>query len=300
MKRRKNLCRERKSLILQTNKGFQSESEGCFLNKESGNTPFFSIVVVSLNAEKLIRPTLDSVLSQTFEDYEVVVKDGISTDETVKQIPSDDRIRVFVQKDTGIYDAMNQATSFTSGRYITYLNCGDTFASPDVLSKARDLIGEENYGYVYGDWTRDGILHKQPEELTDFYLYRTPLCHQSIFFNGDDLRKVFHYNTKYRILADYNLELEMRAVKNTKHIDLTVCSYLGGGVSETKNGYETKCSEREEIIKVHYPKRRRKAYSLFLKMTFPKLRNRLASSDLVYIKKTYQRIVNNINGGERL
>ena len=270
------------------------------MNMEKDNTPFFSVVVVSLNAEKLIRSTLDSVLSQTFDDYEVIVKDGISADETVEQIPSDDRIRVFVQKDTGIYDAMNQATSFTNGRYIIYLNCGDTFASPNVLSKVRALIGEENYGYVYGDWTRDDIPHRQPEKLTDFYLYRTPLCHQSIFFNGDDLRKVFYYNTKYRILADYNLELEMRAVKNTKHIDLTVCSYLGGGVSETKNGYETKCSEREEIIKVHYPKRRRKAYSLFLKMTFPKLRNRLASSDLVDIQKTYQRIVNNINGGERL
>lgn len=266
------------------------------MNIEKENTPFFSVVVVSLNAEKLIRSTLDSVLSQTFEDYEVIVKDGLSTDGTVNQIPSDDRIRVFAQKDTGIYDAMNQATSFTRGKYVLYLNCGDVFASPDVLSKARELIGEENFGYVYGDWMRDGVLHKQPEKLTDLFLYRTPLCHQSIFFSGDDLRKNFHYDTKYKILADYNLELEMRTARDTKHIDLTVCSYLGGGVSETQKGYETKCLEREEIIRVHYPKGKREVYSIFLKMTFPKLRNRLAFSDTAFVKKTYQGLVNCING----
>ena len=106
------------------------------MNKKEEHTPVFSVVVVSLNAEKLIRSTLDSVLSQTFEDYEVIVKDGLSTDGTVNQIPSDDRIRVFVQKDTGIYDAMNQATSFTRGKYVLYLNCGDVFASSNVILSA--------------------------------------------------------------------------------------------------------------------------------------------------------------------
>ena len=265
------------------------------MNIEKENTPFFSVVVVSLNAEKLISSTLDSVLSQTFEDYEVIVKDGLSSDGTVNQIPSDDRIRVFAQKDAGIYDAMNQAISLTGGKYVLFLNCGDVFASSDVLSKARELIGEENFGYVYGDWLRDGILHKQPKRLTDFYLYRTPLCHQSIFFNGDDLRKSFHYDTKYRILGDYDLELKMKAERTTKHIDLPICSYLGGGISETKKGYETKCLEIKEIIRVHYSKRKRTLYSVILAMTFPKLRNRIASSKGTFVKKAYQRIVNIIN-----
>ena len=282
-------------MILQSKLCEEQEMEGDGVDTVNENIPFFSVVVVSLNAEKLIRSTLNSVLSQTFEDFEVIVKDGISTDETVKQIPSDERIQVFVQKDTGIYDAMNQATSLTKGRYVLYLNCGDTLASPDVLLKARELIGEESFGYVYGDWLRDGILHRQPRKLTDFYMYRTPLCHQSIFFRGDDLRKVFHYDTKYRILADYNLELEMRAVQDTKHMDLTVCSYLGGGISETKKGYETKCLEREKIIRVHYPKEKRWLYSLFLKLTFPNLRNRIVSSKGSFIKKSYQKVVNFIN-----
>lgn len=258
-------------------------------------TPFFSIVIVSLNAENLIAATINSVLFQTCDDYEIIVKDGCSIDSTLEKIPECEKIRIYSEADTGIYDAMNQATSFTKGRYILYLNCGDTFASPNVLAKARKLIGEERFGYVYGDWLRDGILHKQPKKLTDFCLYRRPLCHQSIFFNGDDLRKNFHYNTKYRILGDYNLELEMKAARNTKHLDVTVCSYLGGGVSETKKGRAINFSEREEIIRMHYPKGKRTVYSLFLKLTFPKLRNRIASSKGTFVKKNYQRIVNIIN-----
>ena len=258
-------------------------------------TPFFSIVVVSLNAEKLIAATINSVLYQTCDDYEIVVKDGCSTDRTLENIPQSEKICIYCKPDTGIYDAMNQATSFTRGKYILYLNCGDTFASHDVLSKAIELIRDGDFGYVYGDWLRDGVFHKQPEKLTDFYLYRTPLLHQSIFFNGEDLRKVFHYDTKYRILADYNLELEMKAARNTKHLDVTVCSYLGGGVSETKKGRAINFSEREEIIRQHYSEKKRDLYSFYLKLTFPKLRNRIVSSNTVFIKKAYQKIVNILN-----
>lgn len=257
--------------------------------------PFFTIVIVSLNAEKLISMTLDSVLTQDIDDYEVIVKDGMSKDGTVAKIPYDPKIIVFEEKDKSIYDAMNQAISHSSGEYIIFMNCGDAFASDDVLRRIKEFIGDERYGMVYGDYVRDGILHKQPSILSRFYMYRTPLCHQTVLFDGDYLRSGSVYNTEYKILGDYDLELRIMAQRRVRHIGCTVCTYLGGGVSESKEGIRLKKLERELILKNNYSKRERVIFWLKRKLTFPKLRSRLASSKNIKIKSLYQKAVNIVN-----
>ena len=114
----------------------------------------FSIIVVCLNAGDKLRETIDSIRSQTEQDYEVIVKDGGSTDEiTLKYF--DDELKnlalyhshqfCFVQKkDAGIYDAMNQAISHVQGDYIFFLNCGDVFYDKNVLKRVRERI--EQFG----------------------------------------------------------------------------------------------------------------------------------------------------------
>ena len=83
--------------------------------------PFFSIIVVSFNAGQTISNTINSILSQTFHDYEIVVKDGLSKDDTLKCIPKSEKIRVYSQDDCGIYDAMNQAIDLSTGKYVCFL-----------------------------------------------------------------------------------------------------------------------------------------------------------------------------------
>ena len=75
--------------------------------------PFFSVIVVSLNAGGLIGLTVSSALSQTCDDYEIIVKDGKSTDDTLNNIPEDGRIKLFSEPDRSLYDAMNQAISYS-------------------------------------------------------------------------------------------------------------------------------------------------------------------------------------------
>ena len=89
--------------------------------------PLFSIIVVSLNAGEELLHTIDSILKQTEQGYEIIVKDGFSSDGSIEQLPSDDRIRLFQQKDKSIYDAMNQAVQYASGEYYLFMNCGDYF-----------------------------------------------------------------------------------------------------------------------------------------------------------------------------
>ena len=96
----------------------------------------FSIIVVTLNAGEKLKETVQSVLAQQFTDYEIVVKDGGSTDGSVEKLPQDARLMVYVRKDKGIYDAMNQAVEFAKGQYVLFLNCGDFFYDQTVLTRA--------------------------------------------------------------------------------------------------------------------------------------------------------------------
>ena len=144
--------------------------------------PFFSIIVVSYNAGNKLFDTLESILGQTYKDYRIFIKDGMSTDGSIDKLKKNydlsqvgeesDKPIIFMEScDNGIYHAMNIATSqlnsqITAQRakndenqrldevkllkagespsYIFFLNCGDTFADKDVLYKVHGIIEKRN------------------------------------------------------------------------------------------------------------------------------------------------------------
>jgi glycosyltransferase involved in cell wall biosynthesis len=112
----------------------------------------FSIITASFNSESTIRDTLDSILEQSYEDFEVLVIDGNSSDSTCKIVKSynDNRIKLFSENDLGIYFAMNKGFEKSSGDIIGFLNSDDFFAHSRVLEF---YIDQFNFGYdcCYGD-----------------------------------------------------------------------------------------------------------------------------------------------------
>ena len=101
--------------------------------------PFFSIVVVSLNPGERLEKTLKSILSQTYGNYEVILKDGGSKDGSLELLKEagffEDKpmIKIIEQPDKSIYDGMNQAVTYVKGCYIQFLNCGDYFYDENVI-----------------------------------------------------------------------------------------------------------------------------------------------------------------------
>ena len=87
----------------------------------------FSIIVVCLNPGPKLNQTLDSILSQTYPSFEIIVKDGGSRDGSIETMREDRRIHLYQESDHSIYEAMNQAVSHVTGDYILFLNCGDLF-----------------------------------------------------------------------------------------------------------------------------------------------------------------------------
>ena len=114
----------------------------------------FSIIVVSLNAGEELKKTVDSVLAQTYKDYEILIKDGGSEDGSLERIPGDERIRIVSQPDCSIYDAMNQAVMEAQGDYFLFLNCGDYLYSHLVLGKVAKALAMEPGDIYYGDLYR--------------------------------------------------------------------------------------------------------------------------------------------------
>ncbi len=260
--------------------------------------PFFSIVVVSLNAENLIRKTIESVLNQDFGDFEIIVKDAISSDNTLSQIPQDNRIHIFSEKDFDIYDGMNQAISYSSGKYLVFLNCGDYFASESVLSQIYEVAKKcDNNSIIYGDYQRNGIKAKQPSKITPFYLYRTPLCHQTVFFDRELVKQFSGYNTQYKILADYDLTLKCyHANVEFVYCHCIVSDYLGGGVSESEKGRALKAKEYKQIRDIYFLKQKQKYYDFKLALSLKGFRQKLASDKSPkLIRKIYRGLVNLVN-----
>ena len=107
--------------------------------------PKFSIITITYNAAEVIEPTLQSVLAQTYTNYEYLLIDGGSTDGTVaKAQASGIAIAHLVsERDNGLYDAMNKGLALATGDYLCFLNAGDAFYAPSTLQQIVDAIKDE-------------------------------------------------------------------------------------------------------------------------------------------------------------
>lgn len=249
----------------------------------------FTIIVVTLNAGKRLKETIDSSLKHTFKDYEILIKDGGSKDGSLDFLSEDgsiyqdnkDKIRVINTVDKSIYDAMNQAVTYAKGDYYIFMNTGDIFADDKVLAQVAKCVVKENPDIVYGDMKRKGLdtIIPYPDKLSDFGCYRNIPCHQVCFYK----RRLFEkrgYDLEYRVRADYEHFLwciyEYKA--KYKHISLPICIYEGSGYSETNENIKESDKEHKIITK-KYIGNKCYLYKLIMIITLQPLRKKMAESD---------------------
>lgn len=246
----------------------------------------FSIIVVCLNAGDKLKQTVDSIWKQSYEDYEILVKDGGSTDGSIEALfaraEGQERIKLIREKDDGIYEAMNQAILHASGDYVLFLNCGDSFAADDVLKKTAAYIQDDpGKGIYYGDtfWEQTGVTATAPKSITPFICYRNIPCHQSCFYE----RKLFaekSYDVTYRIRADYDhfLWCVLKRRISPAYMGFTVASYEGGGFSESKENKKKSKLEHKKITGRYLSKRHLFCYKAYMVCSLAPLRRWMAES----------------------
>lgn len=265
---------------------------------------YFSIIVVTLNPGKRLKQTIDSIFSQTFADYEVIIKDGGSVDGALKNLQEQHyfagkNVQVVEKEDTGIYDAMNQALQYVNGKFIQFLNCGDCFHDTTVLQSVYDKITnggfEEQTPHIfYGD--QYNLIQKcmitSVPEINDFACYRNVPCHQVCFYDHR-LLKERGYITEYTVRADYEHFLYCIYTEKATacHIPVTVCNYEGGGYSETKQNRKKSAQQHKEITKKYLGNKAVK-YRLIMMFTLAPLRTKLAESP--YFSSYYNKLKSHI------
>lgn len=201
-------------------------------------SPKLSIITVNLNNAPGLRKTIESVLCQTFSDYEYIIIDGGSTDgslDVVKEYAA--KITYWVSEpDKGIYNAMNKGILQSKGEYIQFLNSGDCFISNSILESVKsNLLGEE---IIYGNGIllfKDGSsrVYSTPEKLTLNYFYSNSLFHPSTFIRRDLFITYDLYNESNKIVSDWEFFLKTIMVNNvtSKHLPIIIANAEDGGIS---------------------------------------------------------------------
>lgn len=220
-----------------------------------------SVITVSYNSEKFIEETIQSVLNQNYCNIEYIIIDGESNDNTENIINKyrGYNIKIISEPDAGIYDAMNKGVKVSSGEYIYFLNCGDTFVSNDVITKVINELETKQadvlYGDIYNVYGGEKVCSDYSNLNLNFWGFAKgeSICHQAIFAN----RKTFNNNTfdeNFKICADKNWIIRCAENKNEFHyIDTIICNFDKSGISAVKeNGVVIK-KETQMILKQNYP-----------------------------------------------
>ena len=211
------------------------------------NKPLISIITVSYNAASSIEQTILSVINQTYSNIEYIIIDGGSTDGTIDIIKKyDKKIDFWIsEKDKGVYDAMNKGIINAHGKYINFMNTGDTFFNELVIS---NFVSKANNSatIIYGDtmiYLSKGKFHQKPKDIK---LINSQMIfgHQATFilttYHQDNL-----YDISYKSSADYNFIYQAynKGVE-FQYIPFIVANYNGAeGIS--KNIFLSKIEDRK-------------------------------------------------------
>ncbi len=215
----------------------------------------FSIITINYNNIEGLKRTINSVISQTYKNFEYIVIDGGSTDGSKELIEKyQDHLAFWCSEpDKGVYNAMNKGIDHAKGEYINFMNSGDSFYDKNTLTdiSKEDMVTD----VLYGDWIRVYSDHeefrKAPTKADLAFFYDRNICHQAMF-----IKREAHLNNKYderfKIYADWALWQQL-ALKDYsfQYIPQTICKFEAiTGISE-KN--RKACKIEIGIIKKSYP-----------------------------------------------
>lgn len=209
-----------------------------------------SIITINYNNRAGLIKTIDSIVNQSYRDYEYIIIDGASTDGSAEVIRDyADRINYWVSEpDNGIYNAMNKGIDVAKGEYLIFMNSGDIFCETNTIERVVAL--GLNADIICGNTI---MPHRQepPKDITFSSLYSGSICHQCAFIRTG-LMKKYKYDEKYKIVSDRKFFVQALILENCSYrtVDVDVVEYDINGFSANNRAlsdYEYSCV-LEELI----------------------------------------------------
>lgn len=207
-----------------------------------------SIITINYNNRDGLQKTIDSVVNQTWRDFEWIVIDGGSTDGSKELIEKNqDHFAYWCSEpDKGVYNAMNKGIAKAKGEYLNFMNSGDGFYEKDTLQKvfSVDCCAD----IIYGDTMQIYSDHTRKEHITDkielYTFYNANICHQSMFIRTEILKEK-GFDESYKIAADFSRWVEAVYDGNSfQYVNLIVSQFDKTGVSSMDKSLLDKEFER--------------------------------------------------------
>jgi glycosyltransferase involved in cell wall biosynthesis len=189
-----------------------------------------SIVTSSFNSARTLRSTIEGVLAQSYQDYELIIQDGGSTDGTIELIEEfapklGDRLKVESGPDRGIYDGFNRGCKRATGDVIGILNSDDFYTTDEVLATvARTFAEHTDIDAVYADvhYVSSNDLNRivryysskkfTPERMRMGYIP----AHPTFYLRRECLEKYGYYDLDFKVASDFEFLLRLIYIHRIK------------------------------------------------------------------------------------
>lgn len=211
--------------------------------------PLVTIIIATFNSDKTLSRALDSIINQTFQDWECIIVDGLSKDKTIDIVSEyekkDARFKHLSEKDKGIYDAFNKGWQLAKGEWIYYLG-SDDYLTNDGFSNLFLELDREDYQYSIVS----GHVYKVSKKGDIKVNYSSGFygSHQAKLVRKEIIKELGGFDLKYKYLADLDLILRIKQqgmkIKNT---DSIIAYFSYGGASQMLSHQLELAKERWKI-----------------------------------------------------
>lgn len=224
-----------------------------------------SIITPTYNSASTIERTLNSVLNQTYKNYEYIIVDGGSRDDTINIIKKyesrfEGKMSYISEPDQGIYDAMNKGIKKANGLLVGIVN-SDDFYEPDALENMINSMGGEKYQVLYG-FLRYLIDNKEAyiALYNDYWLKDRMITHPTCFVTRSIYTDIADYDITYKSAADYDLMLKLHNNPQVvfRPVYKVISNFTLGGFSDSYVGlkeaanvlYKNEAISRRQFLKL--------------------------------------------------
>lgn len=205
-----------------------------------------SIITATWNSGATVRDTMESVLSQSYPDWEHIIVDGGSTDNTIDIVKElepcyEGRLRWISEKDRGIYDAMNKGIAMAMGEVVGILNSDDFYTSKGILSKVAVAMMDSDVDAVYGDihFVNDADLTKCVRYYSSRFFSRWKMqlgyqpAHPSFYCRKSVYDRYGAFDINFRVAADFENMLRLIYIHRirTRYLPVDFVTMRTGGAS---------------------------------------------------------------------